>query len=91
MNKGMILFCLILMGCSAGAEKIKHIIENPESIIQDTQFTEYRDQLDQLERDYLKKKITYSEYLEKKKEWEDLYTRQVEERKNIIEQPMPER
>ena len=74
---------LILAGCAS---------EGPvKNIIRDQQFADYQGTLDQLEHEYLHKKISYADYLEKKKRVEEQYQRQVETRREMIENAAPDR
>jgi len=64
MKKSLILLsALVLFGCSYG----QGYLENPKSFIRDPHFTAYKKSRDQLESTYLRKEITYAEYIEKKK------------------------
>ncbi len=85
--KRIFLFLLILTGltgCSVGQEKLETYLDNPETFIKDPHFAEYQANMDALESEYLAKKITYAEYIERKKELEDQYTKEVEERNEIL-------
>ena len=68
---------LLIVGCSA-ADPVKNIIRDKE-------FATYSETLDQLESDYVQKKITYAEYLEKKQKVEDNYQQQIDSRRDIIQ------
>ncbi len=72
---------LFIAGC-ATQEPIKNIIR-------DQQFSGYKAELDQLEKDYLKKDITYAEYLKEKKRVEDEYQQKIDDRQNLIENQNP--
>ena len=52
--------------------------------MQDAHFADYQEKLDALESDYLKKKITYADYLQKKKEIDEKYNKEVQERRNVV-------
>ncbi len=61
-----------------------------KSIIRDQQFSEYKTTLEQLEKDYLKKKLSYAEYLQQKKRVEENYQQKIDARQALIEnQNMP--
>ena len=80
-KKSLLLFCaLALFGCSYG----QNYLENPETFIRDPHFTDYKEKRDDLERQYLRKEITYVEYIEKKDRLDGTYDREVQERTNKI-------
>ncbi len=75
--------CFILAvfsGCSAGTERIKTFITDPPSLLQDPHYAQHQTAMNDLEKEYLHKQITYAEYLEKKKQLEEDYTREVQAR-----------
>ena len=79
-----LFFCLA--GCSTGQEKLRTYLEEPEYLIKDPHFAAYKQQLDNLDREYyLEKKMTYVEYLEKKKEIDAQYEKEVKQRTDVIE------
>lgn len=83
--KKNVAFCFILvmfLGCSYNIEKV---ITDPVSILRDPHYAQYQKALDELESEYLQKNITYAEYLEKKNQLEEDYTREVQEREQEIE------
>lgn len=86
MKRNILFFLMIigLMGCSVGQEKLETYLENPETILKDPHFAEYQANMDALESEYLAKKITYAEYLERKKELDEKYTKEVKDRNEII-------
>jgi len=63
------------------------VVEDPGTLLQDPGFANYQQKLDDLEKQYLQKKITYAEYLEQKKKIEEDYEREVKKQKNSIENP----
>ena len=77
----VVLMVFLLMGC---ADKLNSYLDNPETIIQDPHYAEYQAQLDALEHKYLQKEISYAEYLEKKSQLDDTYTKEVKERNEVI-------
>lgn len=79
-----ILALLLLAGCTyqGGGE---YALDDPESLIKDPHFTHYQEKRDALESRYLKKEITYADYLEQVKELDDTYTQEVEKRTEIID------
>lgn len=84
----LFIFLLLILGCSAGREKLETYIEEPKYLIEDPHFAAYQGKRDALEHEYLGKKITYAEYLERKKELDDQYEKEVKERNAIV---VPER
>jgi len=70
----LILFVLCI-GCTR--DDIRNFVKDPH-------FTSYKDQLDNLESAYLRDEISYPVYLKRKKEIEDTYTKEVQEREDII-------
>lgn len=79
----VLLFAFYLFaGCSYGTEKIKQYVDDPKSLLEDPLSVSHQQAMDDLESSYLRKKITYAEYLEKKKELEEDYTREVQKREN---------
>ncbi|MCB9756824.1 MAG: hypothetical protein H6753_00190 [Candidatus Omnitrophica bacterium] len=68
---------LFILGCSA---------QTPlKNIIRDRQFSEYNSTLEQLESDYLQKKISYAQYLEQKNRVEEDYQQKIDTRRNLIQ------
>ena len=86
MKKGslILIFSLLLMGCSVGKEKLEFYVDNPNMLIEDPHFKGYEESLNQLESEYLSKKITYAEYLKKKKELDDQYDKEVQQRNEHV-------
>ena len=81
MKKSLVLLCaLMIFGCSYGQE----YLENPKSFIRDPHFTEYKKNRDDLERSYLRKEITYAEYIEQKDKMDEKYSKEVQERNSKI-------
>ena len=78
------LAALFLVGCSTVQEKIETYTDEPENFVKDPHFDVYKTNLDVLESRYLKKEITYAEYLEKKKELDGKYNKEVQERTEKI-------
>ena len=83
-----LLISIILGGCSVGQEKLETYLEEPEYFIKDPHFAEYQDNLNALESEYLGKKITYVEYLGRKKELDEKYAKEVQEREEIVSPSM---
>ena len=85
--KNIVLFCLIfvLVGCTYKGEKISTYVDDPKTIFQDPLSVKHQKALDELERKYLRKDITYAEYIESKKKMEEDYVKEVQAREAIIE------
>ena len=77
--KNIVFFVVLMLvaGC--------HYLEEPETLLRDPHYTAYKERLDALESQRLKGEITYAQYLEKKKQADDNYTREVQERTQKIE------
>ncbi len=91
MNTLVALFLIVFFaGCrSTGDIKqdIKNIVTDPGSV-------SHQEKLDDLERQYLRGKLTYAEFQEAKKKEEEHYNKEVQEREKIIKgddatAPMP--
>lgn len=67
---------LFIVGCSSQG--------TIKDIIRDQQFSGYKVELEQLEKDYLQKKISYAEYLDKKKHVEEQYQRKIDTREQLL-------
>ncbi|MCD4779149.1 MAG: hypothetical protein K8S27_01165 [Candidatus Omnitrophica bacterium] len=75
MKKGAILIFLLLVstpGCQ--------YLENPRTLIRDPHFAEYKKQRDELEREYLRKEIMYDDYILRRDELDNIYSKEVQER-----------
>ena len=83
-NIFIVLALLFLAGC---AERLESLMDDPGTILQDPGFANYQQKLDDLEKLYLDKKITYAEYLERKKKIDDDYAQETQEQKNSLENP----
>ncbi len=81
----LIVLTVLLVGCAyKGQQALETYIDEPETILRDPHFTNYQEASDHLESEYLKKTITYAEYVEKKKELDDKYAKEVHERDSIV-------
>lgn len=78
------LAAILLCGVSC-ADKIEKYLDDPKTLLEDPVSVNHQQALDDLERSYLRKEMTYAEYLQQKKQIEDAYTLQVEKRQQIIE------
>ena len=85
---GVLLFSSA--GCSG--ERILTMMDEPVKFLEDPLSVNYQNDLDALERRYLRKDISYVEYLEKKQRIEDDYARQEQKRRDTVENvPLEER
>jgi len=75
----LVVFCGVLVGCSYG---MRDYIDNPSTLLRDPLTYAHRQELNELERAYLRKEMTYAEYLEQKKQLEEDYDRKVQNREN---------
>ena len=81
MKKSLLLLSvLVLFGCTYGQD----YLDNPTSFIRDPHFTEYKNSRDDLESSYLRKEITYAEYIEQKNKVDEQYSKEVQERNSKI-------
>ena len=79
--KKILAFCFIfILGCSYGGDKIQTIMDDPKTLLEDPLSVEHQQALDDLEKEYLHQNITYAEYLERKKQIEEDYARDVQKR-----------
>jgi len=81
----LILCCGLCSACQYGPEKFATVVDDPIRILEDPLTVEHKQAMADLEKSYLKKEITYAEYLDQKQMLEDEYTRQVQKRENWIE------
>ena len=79
-----LLFVVLLSSCTYKGQNLETYIEEPETIIKDPHYASYQEQSDSLEKEYLSKKITYADYLDKKKILDEKYTKEVQNRDAII-------
>jgi hypothetical protein len=56
-----------------------------KNMVRDQQFGKYQAALEQLESDYLQKKISYAQYLEQKNRVEEDYQQKIDSRRNLIQ------
>jgi len=80
-----LILALFLVGCTYEGQSLQDYIQNPRSIIRDPHFTEYKEEREAIESQYLNKELTYAEYVEKMDVLEEQYTRDVQKRTKIIE------
>ena len=78
-KKNLLLFLIIILfGCAYGQD----YLDNPKSFIRDPHFTAYHEKRDNLELQYLRKEITYAEYVQQKDALDETYAKEVQERNN---------
>ena len=88
MKQGLIiLFLVLLAGCAETTNRLESIVDDPGTILQDPGFANYQQKQDDLEKEYLQKKITYAEYLQRKNKIEEDYARDIKKQKNSLENP----
>ena len=80
----IILSVSFLAGCTYTGQNLEKYIDEPGTILADPHYGSYQQQGDNLERQYLEKKITYAEYVEQKKMLDDKYSKDVKKRDSII-------
>ena len=86
MKNILLLFLIIVIsGCTYEGEKISNYIDDPKLFIRDPHFMHYKEKRDDLERRYLRKKITYAEYIEQRQKLDDQYDSDVNRRTAIIQ------
>jgi len=72
-------------GCSSGERPVQAFIENPPTVLKDTAFTQYQQELDGVESRYLAGEIDYAQYMDEKKDIENEYDRKVQHRDSIMQ------
>ena len=86
MRQFILLSILFLfVGCTYQGESLSNYLDDPKSIIKDPHYTQYKKKRDAVESLYLRKEITYADYLKQIKEIDDNYLKEVKERTDIIE------
>ncbi len=86
MKKLVALLMLVLCaGCSYEGKTFEDYMHDPGAIIKDPHYSSYKEKRDALESQYLNKKITYPEYIEKVKALDNKYNQEVDKRNRIIE------
>lgn len=74
----VLLGLLVVMGCTYEQEY------REGSFLRDPHFTAYKNNRDALESSYLKKEITYAEYIEQRDHLDDQYAKEVQKRTAVI-------
>ncbi|MCK5214548.1 MAG: hypothetical protein KAR05_04275 [Candidatus Omnitrophica bacterium] len=80
-----ILLVLFAVGCSNGGSRIKMYMDDPKTILEDPMSVNHQDALDNLESRYLRKEITYAEYLKKKRQLEEDYAKEAQKMRDTVE------
>ncbi len=75
---GMVI--LGLVGCAYEGTRFKDYFEDPKLLIEDPLFLQYRQEREDLEKQYLNKKISYAEYLQELRDLDARYDKEVEDR-----------
>ena len=86
-NLWIVLFVFFVAGCASTTERLESMVDDPRTILQDPGFANYQQKLDDLEKQYLQKKITYAEYIEQKKKIEEDYSGEIQKQKDSLENP----
>jgi len=81
----LILGMIILAGCSYSDTSFQDVVDDPALLLKDPHFANHQEQLDELESSYLRKEISYAQYLEEKKRLNNTYDREVKHRRDVIE------
>ncbi|MBF0532793.1 MAG: hypothetical protein HQL23_06825 [Candidatus Omnitrophica bacterium] len=77
---GWILLLILLAGCTYEGKRLGDYISDPVSVIEDPHYSGYQAKRNQLERDYLNKKINFADYTAKVKELDEKYAKEVLDR-----------
>ncbi len=73
----MIGLLLAVVGCAYTQEEVKEFVRDPH-------YMQYQQKLNDVERLYLDDKISYPEYLKRKEQIDNQYTKEVQNREGII-------
>ena len=85
MKKLMGLFLILaLAGC---AQSLSEYMEQPQTILRDPHYAKYQESLRAIEHQYLLDEIDYATYLQKKRELDDRYAQEVQEREKKLSEP----
>ena len=68
---------MLLTGCN--------YLDEPQSLLKEPHYAAYQEKLNTLESSYLNGETTYGDYLEKKRQADDTYTKEVQDRTEKIE------
>ncbi len=83
---GMMFLGILLVGCSYKGKSLESYVYDPASIIQDPHYTGYKEKRDSLESQYLRKEITYADYLKQVEELDGKYNGEVKNREMKLDQ-----
>ncbi len=78
--------CLLSAGCHYGGRNPQGYLEDPATLLEDPLSVDHQQELDELERRYLHKEITYAEYVEQKQQLEDDFVRDVRKREGRLDE-----
>lgn len=87
MRQRIVLLFLLsaVLGCTyAGERTLEDYLSDPKTWVQDPHFANYKEKRDELESQYLQKKISYAQYLEQRTALDDKYAQEVQERNEKI-------
>ena len=87
MRKMSIVFLgVLLTGCTYQGKSLESYVYDPASIIQDPHFAGYKEKRDALESQYLRKEISYADYLKQVEELDAKYNGEVKSREMKLDQ-----
>lgn len=81
----IILAGLLLIGCSYQGKDLESYVNDPASIIQDPHYASYKDNKDAIESRYLRKEISYADYIKQTQELDDKYNQEVKSREKKLD------
>lgn len=85
MGKGiLVVLALLLIGCTYEGTELKEYFKHPRTLIKDPLFVEYKEKRDVLESSYLRKEITYADYVKGMEDLDEIYDKEVQERESKI-------
>ena len=83
-KKVLLFLCVVgLCGCTYG----QNYLDDPGSFIRDPHFAAYQKKREDLELQYLRKEITYAEYVKEKDTLDQTYEKEIQERNKKIISP----
>ena len=77
----MVFLVVIFAGC---AETWRGYMEEPQTILRDPHYAQYQDKLRGIEHAYLINEIDYATYLQKKKELDEQYSKEIKDREAML-------
>ena len=81
----VVVCSFFVASCQYGSEKFQSVMDDPMTLLEDPLTVEHKEAMTDLERAYLNDKISYGEYLEKKRLLEEDYAKEVQHREDWIE------